>query len=38
VQHLFHFFEALAQFTATLLLSAYAGDDAFYARESAAWR
>ncbi|HSH82828.1 MAG TPA: hypothetical protein VLA19_30210, partial [Herpetosiphonaceae bacterium] len=37
VEHLFHFFEAFAQFTATLLLSAYAGDKAFYTRESAAW-
>lgn len=37
VEHLFLFFEALSQFTAVVMLSAYAGDKDFYAQESGAW-
>ncbi len=37
VDHLFHFFEALAEFTAAMILSSYAADKAFYAQESGTW-
>ncbi len=37
VKNLLHFFEALSQFTTTIMLSAYAADGTFYARESGAW-
>jgi hypothetical protein len=37
VEHLFLFFEALSQFTAVIMLSAYAADPIFYGKESGAW-
>ena len=37
VEHLFLFFEALSQFTAVVMLSAYAADPTFYGEESRAW-
>ncbi|MEG4280905.1 hypothetical protein QUA62_26065 [Microcoleus sp. MON1_C1] len=39
IDHLFLFFEALSQFTAVVMLSAYAAaDKAFYMKHSGAWR
>ena len=39
IDHLFLFFEALSQFTAVVMLSAYAAaDKAFYIKHSGAWR
>ena len=35
--HLFNLFEAISQFTATLMLSAFCSDGEFYAEESANW-
>lgn len=37
VEHLLFFFEALAEFLAILMLSAYASDEDFYMQESNAW-
>jgi len=37
ISHLFHFFEALAEFTATVLLSCFAADKGFYTEECGAW-
>lgn len=37
VEHLLLFFEALSEFTAVVMLSAYASDRDFYAQESGAW-
>ncbi len=37
VEHLLLFFEALAEFLAVIMLSAYASDRNFYAQESGAW-
>lgn len=37
IDHLFLFFEALSQFTAVVMLSAYAADKAFYIKHSGAW-
>jgi hypothetical protein len=37
VEHLLLFFEAVSEFVAVLMLSAYAGDKDFYAQESGAW-
>ncbi|HLW01389.1 MAG TPA: hypothetical protein VKT82_22225 [Ktedonobacterales bacterium] len=37
VMYLFHFFEALAEYIAIVLLSAYAADRAFYRQVCAAW-
>lgn len=37
VDHLLLFFEALAEFLAVIMLSAYASDKNFYAQESGAW-
>jgi hypothetical protein len=36
-QHLLHFFEALSEFTATLILSAFASDPSFYAERCDDW-
>jgi hypothetical protein len=37
LSHLYNFFEALSQFIATVMLSAFAADESFYAQESADW-
>lgn len=36
-QHLLHFFEALSEFTSTLILSAFASDMAFYSEKCEEW-
>src|ERR1700687_115351 len=36
-QHLLHFFEAMSEFTATLILSAFASDPAFYTEKCGDW-
>lgn len=38
VKYLFFFFEALSEFTAILMLSAYAAEPVFYMQSSEAWR
>ena len=37
LSHLLNFFEALSEFTATVILSAFAADESFYAQESVDW-
>jgi len=37
IEHLFLFFEALAEFVAVIMLSSYASDKSFYVQRSGAW-